>query len=258
MTDSVSNPPELPRLYRDLAEWWPLLDSPEEYAEEAEFYRQTILSSCELAPQTLLELGSGGGNNASHLKQHFQMTLVDLSPGMLEVSRRLNPECEHVQGDMRGIRLGRSFDAVFIHDAIEYMTSESDLRSAIRTAYDHCRPGGAALFAPDHSRETYQPSTDHGGHDRGHRGLRYLEWSWDPDPEDTTYLTAMVYMMREGNDQVQVVQDLHVCGLFAHDRWIRAIQDAGFLANSVPLVHSEIEAGTMQIYVGLKRLGLSP
>ena len=66
MTDLVSHPPELPRLYRDLAGWWPLLSSPEDYAEEAEFYRQSILSICELAPHTLLELGSGGGNNASH------------------------------------------------------------------------------------------------------------------------------------------------------------------------------------------------
>ena len=34
-----------------------------------------------------------------------------------------------------------------------------------------------------------------GGHDRGRRALRYLEWSWDPDPEDTTYLTTMVYAL---------------------------------------------------------------
>jgi SAM-dependent methyltransferase len=131
-------------------------------------------------------LGSGGGNNASHLKKHFQLTLVDVSPGMLEVSRRLNPECEHIQGDMRTIRLGRAFDAVFIHDAIEHMTPEANLRRAIQTAYEHCRPGGAAFFAPDHSRETFRPSTDHGGYNRGRRALRYLEWSWDPDPEDTT------------------------------------------------------------------------
>ena len=132
------------------------------------------------------------------------------------------------------------------------MISEADLRRAIQTAYDHCRPGGAALFAPDHSRETFRPSTDHGGHDLGHRALRYLEWSWDPDPEDTTYLTTMVYAMREEGNQVKVVPDLHVCGLFPHDVWIRAIRDASFLASSAPFVHSEIETGTMQVYIGLK------
>jgi trans-aconitate methyltransferase len=61
------------------------------------------------------------------------MTLVDLSEEMLVVSRRLNPECEHLLGDMRTLRLGRSFDAVFVHDAIDYMTTEADLRRAVRS-----------------------------------------------------------------------------------------------------------------------------
>ena len=97
----------LPLLYQDLAEWWPVLSAPEDYAEEALFYQRALLSACTVTPRSLLELGSGGGNNASHLKRRFQMTLVDLSPGMLRVSQELNPECEHLQGDMRTARLGR-------------------------------------------------------------------------------------------------------------------------------------------------------
>jgi hypothetical protein len=41
---------------------------------------------------------------------------------------------------------------VFVHDAVAYMTTERELRAAIETAFVHCRPGGAALFAPDHVR----------------------------------------------------------------------------------------------------------
>ena len=96
----------------------------------------------------VLELGSGGGNNASHLKAHFRLTLVDRSPQMLAVSRRLNPECEHVEGDMRSVRLGRTFDAVFVHDAIAYMTTEDDLRAVFATAFEHCRPAGWRCSSP--------------------------------------------------------------------------------------------------------------
>src|SRR5918994_2231592 len=135
-----------PRMYDDLAGWWPLLSAPAVYAEEAEIYRRLLAEAGDRPPVTVLELGSGGGNNASHLKAHFQLTLVDLSAGMLEVSREANPECEHVQGDMRTVRLGREFDAVFVHDAVNYMTSTGDLRQAIETAAVHCRPGGVALF----------------------------------------------------------------------------------------------------------------
>ena len=57
---------------------------------------------------------------------------------------------EHLQGDMRTLRLGRQFDAVFVHDAIEYMTTEDELRQAVATVYAHCRPGGVAVLVPDH------------------------------------------------------------------------------------------------------------
>jgi len=242
----------LPILYRELADWWPILSAPADYAEEAAFYRQAIADLCPLAPKTMLELGSGGGNNASHLKQHFEMTLVDLAPGMLVVSQKLNPEVEHIQGDMRSVRLDRTFDAVFIHDAIEYMTSEEDLRRAIETAYAHCRPGGVALFAPDAVRETFKPSTSHGGHDGEGRALRYLEWTWDPDPADTQYLFAMVYLLREEGGELRTVLDEHHCGLYGHEDWLRIINQAGFKAHWRPFEHSEVPEGSTNIYLGLK------
>jgi len=249
--DNALSEESLPRLYGDLSSWWPLLSTPEDYAEEAEFYRKTIVTACSLPPRTLLELGSGGGNNASHLKVYFKMTLVDLSPGMLEVSKSLNPECEHILGDMRNVRLGRLFDVVFIHDAIMYLTNENDLRDAIGTAFVHCRPGGAALFCPDFVRETFRPLTQHGGHDAGDRSLRYLEWAWDPDPTDTTYITDFAYLLREGND-VSCQYDRHLCGLFRRDQWLRIITEVGFQARSVPFEHSQIEPGTGEVFLGIK------
>jgi len=247
----VTTPDRLPRLYTEIADWWPVLSAPEDYAEAAAFYREALLAACAKPPTTLLELGSGGGNNASHLKQRFRMTLVDRAPGMLAVSRRLNPECEHVEGDMRSVRLGREFDAVFIQDAIAYMQTEADLALAIATAYVHCRPGGAALFAPDSTRETFRTRTSHGGHDRGDRGLRYLEWTWDPDAADSTYVSFMVYVLREGPDHVRCVEDHHVCGLFSHAHWLAAIATAGFEARALPFAHSEIEPGSAHVFLGM-------
>lgn len=242
----------LPKLYGQLSDWWPVLSAPEDYAEEAQFYQRAILEACTIPAHTMLELGSGGGNNASHLKKRFHMTLVDLSPGMLEVSRRLNPECEHIQGDMRTCRLEKLFDAVFIHDAIVYMQTEVELAQAIQTAYVHCKPGGVALFAPDTIAETFKPSTSHGGHDRGERSLRYLEWTYDPDPKDSTYVFLMVYLLREGAFPVRCVFDEHTCGLFSKVTWLDLINDAGFVARCLPFEHSEVEPGSTQVFLGLK------
>jgi SAM-dependent methyltransferase len=241
-----------PKLYRELASWWPLLSAPAEYAEEAALYRRVLVEACARPPKTLLELGCGGGNNASHLKAHFLMTLVDLSPEMLTVSRALNPECEHIEGDMRILRLGRLFDAVFIHDAIVYMTTEPDLQRAIETAFVHCRPGGAALFCPDHVRENFRPKTSHGGHDSSARSLRYLEWTWDPDTSDTTYDSLMVYVLREADGTVRVEHDRSLLGLFGREDWLRLLAEVGFEARVLPFEHSEIEPGTCEVFIGVK------
>lgn len=242
----------MPRLYREFAHWWPLLSAPADYAEEAAAYQDALLEACDGEAQTLLELGSGGGNNASHLKARFDMVLVDPSPGMLSVSRTLNPECEHVEGDMRTVRIGREFDCVFIHDAIVYMTREEDLRHAIETAFVHCRPGGAALFAPDHVRENFRPSTDHGGEDDGIRALRYLEWTWDPDPGDTIYTVDYAYLLRDRDGSVRVEHDRHLEGLFARADWLRLLADVGFTPELVPFAHSELEPGTYEFFVATK------
>jgi len=224
----------LPLLYTELASWFPILTAPEEYAHEASRYR-AVFETLTPPPRTLLELGSGGGNNASHLKSHFEMTLVDLSDAMLEVSRRLNPECEHVQGDMRSVRLGRLFGAVFVHDAVMYLTSEEDLKRAMETAFVHTRPGGGALFVPDCLRETYEDGTDHGGNDAGRRSLRYLEWTRDPDPSDTTYRVDYAYMLRDEDGSVRCIHEAHEEGLFPRATWLSLLAEVGFKPRSVHL-----------------------
>jgi SAM-dependent methyltransferase len=239
-----------PRLYTDLSLWWQLLSEPLHYAEEAEFYRRLIVAKSSIPVHRVLELGSGGGNNASHLKKSFSMTLVDLSPGMLEQSRGLNPECEHFQGDMRSFRLDRQFDAVFVHDAVSYITTRGDLRKTFKTAYLHTRPGGVSLFHPDFTCETFKPHTDHGGNDRGERGLRYLEWVYDPDPKDTTYIMDMVYLLRE-SAMTRSVHDLHIMGLFSNHEWLDLMRDAGFQPEAVLFVHSEVKYQT-PVFVGVK------
>ena len=217
------------KMYRELADWWPLLSPVEDYAEEAAFFGDIISKTDLTTSNSLLELGCGGGSNAYYLKKLFDhITLTDLSPQMLEISRKLNPACEHLSGDMRRIRLGRIFDVIFIHDAIDYMLTPRDLEQTFKTAFVHCKPGGLALFVPDHVTETFAPSTDHGGSDGRDRSLRYLEWTYDPDKTDSRYTVEYAYLLREGDQPARVEQEQHICGLFPRTEWLHILQQVGF------------------------------
>jgi ubiquinone/menaquinone biosynthesis C-methylase UbiE len=233
-------------MYDELADWFHLLTAPAEYADEAAFVQHLLRMNVAGPLETLLELGSGGGNTASHLRAHLRLTLTDTAPAMLDLSRTLNPGCEHLLGDMRSLRLGRTFDAVLIHDAVMYMTSEGDLRAALTTAFVHLRPGGAAVIAPDCVRETFKPTTDHGGHDGEGRALRYLEWSYDPDPSDTTFITDFALLLREGADDVRIRYDRHVEGLFARAAWLDLLCEVGF----VPSI--TVDEWERDVFVGVR------
>ena len=171
---------------------------------------------------------------------------------MLALSQRLNPECEHVQGDMRSVRLRRTFDAVLIQDAVLYMTTEVDLRSAIETAFVHCRPAGVALFAPDFTRESFVAATTHGGHDGDGRAMRYLAWIRDPDPSDTTYVVDFAYLFEADGQPTRSAHDRHVHGLFARDDWLRLLAEAGFEASVRPFEHPELPTGSVVVFLGVK------
>lgn len=232
------------RLYDDLAGWFHLLTAPAEYAEEAARYRELLAEACEGPARTLLELGCGGGNNASHLKRWFACTLTDRSPRMLAQSRAINPECEHAEGDMRTLRLGRAFDLAFVHDAVVYLTALDDVRAAAATAFAHLRPGGAALFVPDYTRETFAPGTSHGGHDGPDgRSLRYLEWVRDADPDDSRYEVDMAYLLRTPGGAVESAHDHCEEGLFTEAEWLEALGGAGFAVSAHPGVYDEEGAG---------------
>lgn len=214
-------------LYGELVPFYHLLDPLEEHADEGEAFGE-VLRAAVPGARRLLELGSGAGHGAHYVKTYFEhVTLSDISPPMLARSRVLNPECEHVEGDMRTARLGQTFDCVLIHDAIAYMTTPDDLRATAATTFEHLVPGGSALVVPDCVKETFKEfHEDHAGDD-GERSLRCMSWSYDPDPTDDVALGDFAFLLREGGE-VRAVHDRHEFGLFTTQTWLEVWRGAGF------------------------------
>lgn len=223
------------RMYTDLAVWWPLLSPPSAYAEEVAELLPTLLGAPDAVPGTMLELGSGGGSFAFHVKAHVRPTLSDLSPAMLAVSRALNPECEHLEGDMRSMALGRVFDLVLIHDAIVFATTPADVRAALATAARHCRTGGGLVLIPDFVTETFEADENSGGSTMPDgRALRYTERKQDQDPADAIYETVYDFVVRDAGGREEAVHEVHRHGLFPRASWLAWLGRAGFDATSRP------------------------
>lgn len=221
-------------MYTTLADRFHLVTAPADYAAEAAWVHQLIDRYATMPVRTLLELGSGGGNNASHLKQWYAMTLSDLSPAMLETSRRINPELPHHAGDMRTLRLEETFDAIFIHDAIVYLITADDVVAALRTARAHLRPGGVLIVQPDSITETHAAGTSWGGDDAPDgSGVRFLEWTHAAEPGATVYAVDFVYAVRDGAGRTTYHGEQHLCGVFSRDAWFNMLRQAGFKPDAV-------------------------
>lgn len=246
--DSTSIPAG--RLYDDLAFLMPLISPPEEYAEEATHWRAVLREKLGEGRHRVLELGAGGGHNLSHLTADFEITATDISETMLAQCGRLNPGVELIAGDMRTLRLGRTFAAVLIHDAISYMLTESDLLAAFQTAAAHLGPGGLLITAPDHFAEAFNaPEIEHATHAEGNTEVTYLECAYDPDPADTTIETVMFFLIRTPGG-LRIEHDRHVTGLFPRATWIRLLERAGF-SSEIKVFHLGPDRRPYELLVGV-------
>jgi hypothetical protein len=81
--------------------------------------------------------------------------------------------------------------------------------------------------------------------------MRYLEWVWDPDPSDSTYLADYAYLLRDETGNVRALHDRHEEGLFSQQTWREVLAAVGFETTIIPFTHSEVEHESVLI-VGAK------
>lgn len=218
----------VPRLYSDLAYLWPILSPPDDYVAEAEVVRSVLRERLGQGRLKIVEFGAGGGHTLVHLAHEFDVAAVDLSDAMLRQCEKLVPSATCMLDDMRDVDLRDTFDAVLIHDAIDYLVTEDDLLETFRNAHRHLRDGGVLLVAPTYTKETFaehETASDH--RDGDNYDVTYFSYVHDPDPDDTTFELILVYLIRRAGS-VKIEHDKHRCGLFPLGRWMKLLREAGF------------------------------
>lgn len=216
------------RLYDDLAWTWPIISPPEDYVDETNEVIGFIKEYAQIPVEKVINFGCGGGHNDHTLKQHYQVTGVDISEKMLALARALNPEVTYISGDMRSVRLGNRFDAVTIFDAIGYMRTIESLRAAFNTAYSHLRPGGVFVtFVEECTDHFRQNRTSVLTNSRDDIEITLIDNHYDPDTGDTWYECHLIYLIRQ-RGELTIETDCHLLGLFPLQTWLDEMVGAGF------------------------------
>ena len=137
-------------VFTEYARYYDLFYRDKDYAGEAEYVHNLIQRLCPGAI-TILNLGCGSGRHDRCLMDKgYTVTGVDLSIEMLESARKVATDykgLEYVQGDVRTVRLNKTFDVVIsLYHVMSYQVTNADLISAFTTACSHLDPGGIFVF----------------------------------------------------------------------------------------------------------------
>ena len=219
--------------YNELAWADELLTDPDEYSEEVSIYIELIKNNSRRTPETLLHFGSGSGHYDTIFKNHFKVTGVDLSKGMLEKARMRHPEVEYIEGDMRTVRLNRLFDAVIIPDCIDYMVTADDLKQAVENASHHLKPGGVLLIVGK-TQETFSNNNFAYTGEKDGIHLTVLENNYVNPYKPGTYEASIFYLIRKGGE-LTVRSEIHYLGLFPEAVWEKVFASAEFELKKEPL-----------------------
>lgn len=96
---------------------------------------------------SVLDLGCGSGEPLAgfFIRNGFQVTGVDGSAKMIAMCRERFPSMDWLVSDMRGLTLGRRFDAVLAWDSFFHLSRE-DQRAMFPVFAAHLNKGGLLVF----------------------------------------------------------------------------------------------------------------
>jgi ubiquinone/menaquinone biosynthesis C-methylase UbiE len=219
--------------YNELAWTEDWLANPEVHKDEAMFYTDLIKANSINPPLTLLHLGCGAGGHDTFLKQHFTITGVDLSKGMLKIARDRHPEIEYIEGDMRTIQLNRQFDVIAIPDSIDYMVSEEDLLQVITNAAFHLKTDGTLLIVAK-TEETFHNNNFAYSGEKDGVSVTLLENNYINTYASHIYEATFMYLIRE-HGELSIYTENQILGLFPQAIWENIFMKAGVVMQKTTL-----------------------
>lgn len=177
-----------------------------DYNKEYTFYNNLLQKS---NPKSILEIGSGTGNLAKHfIKNKQNYTGLDYSKSMISISKKRNPDCHFIHGDMRDFNLEEKVDAIIITSrSTSYLISNNDINDTFNCLHNNLNKDGVIIFDfIDANRFIpYIKENNPIIHSAQHKGILYSrKSSWEVSQHDNFILewTAKYYSDEEEDNKL--------------------------------------------------------
>lgn len=184
--------------------------------------------------RSLLDVACGTGMHLRHLGDLFEEVAgVEVSPDMLAIAQRRNPEVRIHRADMRDFALGRHFDAVIcMFSSIGHMRDQRELDAAIGRFAAHLPSGGVVIVDPWWFPETFTP---------GYVGASLVEAEGrtiarfsHSTLEDGATRIDVDYLVGVPGEGVEHLKETHRITLFGRAQYEAAFAAAGLSVEYLP------------------------
>jgi ubiquinone/menaquinone biosynthesis C-methylase UbiE len=149
-------------MFSKTARYYDKIYGQKDYQAEADRLHAIIQQELGSQGKRLLDVACGTGGHIQPLKAHYQVSGLDLEPGLLEIARQRHPEVTFYQGDMVDFDLDQRFDVLTcLFSAIGYVRTPENLDRALRSMARHLVPGGLLLVEPWFTPDDWTPGKTH-------------------------------------------------------------------------------------------------
>ena len=234
-------------MYQDLAEYYDEIYSYKDYAAEAEKVVSLIKNNLKSGGNKLLDVACGTGKHIEYLKQHYDVTGVDISNKMLDLAKVRYPNVQFHQADMMEMELGRDFDVlVCLFSSISHLKTYENLSKALKNFSKHLKKGGVLIIEPFIEPDKYISGGLHG--DMVNKtGLKIARMNISERKENLAILDF--HWLIGTSKSIDYYRNRHEVGLFDIEKFKSLMTDARFEATF-------LKDGLLKdrgLYLGLKK-----
>ena len=218
-------------MYGKSARFYDALYSFKNYAEAAGKLHALIQRTTPCAC-SVLDVGCGTGLHLEHLRQHYEVEGLDISPELLAVAQHRLPGVTLSCADMVDFSLQRRFDVITcLFSAIAYVRTPERMEKAVAAMSTHLNPGGLLIIEPWFYPETYWTGTI----TANHVDTPDLKISWMYHSErDGMQSVLNIHYLIGTKDNVKHFTEEHLMGLFTHEQYLNAFQKVGIVPSYDP------------------------